>query len=569
MVPLAALALAGAALAIAPASALQMASRVGFQLPGSTPTQTNGKAEGDQTLGMFRPGSCAPLALAISGPETGDAQAIVTATAGTRTITYTRALRLNGTPQTVCLTLSGATTAPDEYGNSGTLAIQILQDGRSLAQQEIRLNGSMARSTLSVLDLTRGVGSLSRSLRDYNRVATSSSSTTSTNNRAYNGPREVTSLPEALPDSAQGYEAIDVVVLNYAYPLEMASAEQQEALHEYTRKGGKLILLGDAQPAQISTLRNNLAALPFKPAAEKFAADHDIRVALDGTGLVLSAPDAALAPAIEFYTGDAQRNYERAIGKQWQFLLNGTGTPLFSPKQALINSSAQISYSSNELIDALAGRQAAQTVPFPLLTGFLLAYIVLIIPVNYLVLKKLDRRELAWITAPVLVFLFSGVSYAVAHAIKGGNLTVNRAVIYEAFANTDTVTGHGQFTLYSPHRAAYDISIGDANDPENPYRSIQPTEAQRIQRGGGASDLTVARNASTSLRNVSVPQWDTRSFEVPVTGSLGGGLEARVTLSNATLHYHLTKPHKIQFASLPRGYGRSSPFADRLESGRD
>ena len=360
-------------------------------------------------------------------------------------------------------------------------------------------------------------------------------------------PRELTAAPEALPDSAQGYESINAVVLNYAYPLEMASVEQQEALHEYVREGGKLILLGEAQSGQISTLRNKLAALPFKPAAEKFAATYGIRAALDGMGLVLSAPEAALASDIEFYTGEPQQNYERVIGKQWHFLLNGTGTPLYSPKALLTNFSAQNSYNSynsNELIDALAGRQAAQTVPFPLITGFLLAYIVLIIPVNYLVLKKLDRRELAWITAPVLVFLFSGVSYAVAHAIKGGHLTVNRAVIYEGFANTGTVTGRGQFTLYSPHRAAYDISIGDANDPENPYRSIQPTESQRSQRGS-ASDLTVARNASTSLHNVNIPQWDTRSFEIPVTGSLGGGIEARVTLKNSSaIRYRLTNHTK-------------------------
>ena len=188
MVPLAALAAACAAQAITPASALEMASRVGFQLPTSTPTQTSGKREDDQSLGMFRPGACAPLALAISGAEVGDAQAIVTATAGTRTITYTRAIRLNGTPQTVCMTLSGAMTALDEYSNPGTLSIQILQDGRSLAHQEIRLVGNMTQATQCVLDLTRGVGSLSRSLRDYNHLVTDSASTTSTNNHAYNSP---------------------------------------------------------------------------------------------------------------------------------------------------------------------------------------------------------------------------------------------------------------------------------------------------------------------------------------------------------------------------------------------
>ena len=544
IIPLAALIAAGAMQAIAPASALQMTSRVGFQLPDVTALQTPAKNGGDQLLGIFCPGACAPLTLTIDGPETGDAQALVTAKVGARSIAYTRALHLTGAAQTVRFTLSGAVTGPDNFGYAPTLSIQILQDGRSLAQQENHLPTNMAQSRSNVLGLTNDAGRLSRSLHDYALTMAQGNAAKA----AGNMPRQLIAPSDSLPDSAQAYEAINAVVLDYSYPLETASPDQQAALQEYVRQGGRLILIGAScitgTTTKTTALRNNLAGLQWNPAADANAAGSGIRAAIDGAGVVFFAPEGDIAQALAGRENHI-RDY-RVAGHQWKYLLGTTETMLFSPRQAPAYNSTPNNnyYRSSELMDALAGQQAAQTVPFPLITGFLLTYIILIIPVNYLVLKKLDRRELAWITAPVLVFLFSGVSYAVAHAIKGGNLTVNRAVVYEGFANTDTIAGRGQFTLYSPRRAAYNISIGDAKDSRNPYRNIQPTETLRSERANGASDLTVARDASTSLRNVNVPLWDTRSFDIPVTGSLGGGIEARVSLSGSDLRYRLTNHTK-------------------------
>ena len=37
----------------------------------------------------------------------------------------------------------------------------------------------------------------------------------------------------------------------------------------------------------------------------------------------------------------------------------------------------------------------------------LFGYIVLIGPINYLVLRRLDRREWAWVTMPVLIVVFT------------------------------------------------------------------------------------------------------------------------------------------------------------------
>ena len=535
LVPLTAFLAVGAGLALSPASALQLASRVGFQMPSAPPLATDPKGGNSSLIGMVRAESAAPLTVAMSGPETGDAQLLVTATVGMQTTTHTRAAHLTGTPQTFRMTIAKLTA------NKVTiLTVQLLQNGRSLAQQETRLIANIGQPIQCVLDLTEQAPRVSRSLRAYALTIAQRSNSALTNIHSnFSAPRHLAATPESLPDSAQAYGAIGAVVLDYAYPLEKASTEQQEALREYVRQGGRLILIGSSQNGQISTVRNTFAALQSKPLAAASTENYGVRAALDGIGVVFLAPISALSEAgvTREYQNYRNQAYNRSIGTLWQSLLGANETPHFAPRQALIAATQDNPYSS-QMTDALAGRQAAQTVPFPLVAIFLLAYIVLIIPVNYLVLKKLDRRELAWVTAPVLVFVFSGASYAVANAIKGGKMTVNRAVVYEAFANTGAATGSGQFTLYSPRRAAYDLSIGDPKDAANPYRNTTPTEVSQGDRSGPA-DLTIARDASTTLQNVSVPIYATRSFNLP-TAALPGGLEARITLKGSVLRYTLT-----------------------------
>ena len=550
-VPLAALVAVGVAQAVAPAFALNIATRVGFDLPGNLPPppDANGNAFG---VGQIRPGSDAPLTMTLRGGETGDAQLLVMERTGMRSVTQSRAVHLTSVPQTFRMTLTMPGTLEPNFSSSVSLSIQVFQNGRSLAEQEAMLPMNLSETSYNVLALTGrsdALDFLRHSIvyinHRYTRAALHDSSIKPDNDL----PRLLSATPESLPDSAQAYDAVDAVVLDSDYLRSPLEPEQKEALREYVRQGGRLILIGsaDTEPLQRAEFRGSLGKTGWHEMnrfifPSRYAPVNAlISAKVFGAGTVLDAPPEVVREQIVLFGGKGDFGVT-SIDRDnlWSYLLGSSETPLFSPRRVLANFSQQ----SSEMTDALAGKQAAQTVPFPLLSGFLILYIVLIVPVNYLVLKKLDRRELAWITAPALVFLFSGASYAAASAIKGGSLTVNRAVVYEMIANTDTATGYGQFTLYSPRRAAYAISIGDPNDSANPYRNTLPTETFRNGRASGPTDLTVRRDASTTLQNVAIPIWDTRSFSLPVSGSLGGGIEARVTLQNGSLNYLITNHTK-------------------------
>ena len=54
-----------------------------------------------------------------------------------------------------------------------------------------------------------------------------------------------------------------------------------------------------------------------------------------------------------------------------------------------------------------------------LVGGFLLLYIIIIGPLNFIILRRMRRTELAWFTIPVGVVLFSVVAYMLAVGSKG------------------------------------------------------------------------------------------------------------------------------------------------------
>src|SRR5262249_16276200 len=150
----------------------------------------------------------------------------------------------------------------------------------------------------------------------------------------------------------------------------------------------------------------------------------------------------------------------------WRDLLR-CGNDAISPRDLLVTNTTG-SDNGMRLADALAGKQATSVPPFSTVALFLGAYIFLLVPFSYFVLKKLDKREFAWITAPVLIVASTLVSYMIASSIKGGAMTPHRAVVLESVANSDQVAGYAQMTLYSPRRAAYDISFGPPDDPNSP-----------------------------------------------------------------------------------------------------
>jgi hypothetical protein len=109
------------------------------------------------------------------------------------------------------------------------------------------------------------------------------------------------------------------------------------------------------------------------------------------------------------------------------------------------------------------------------LVAFTLAYTLLAGPVNYVVLRKLDRRELVWLTVPALVLVFTGLAYVTGLQIRGGRAILHRlaAVYVPEDAEVGRVTEVAG--LFSPWRTTYDVWVG--SPCVCAIRDILPSEA--------------------------------------------------------------------------------------------
>ncbi|MBN1201831.1 MAG: hypothetical protein JXJ20_08250 [Anaerolineae bacterium] len=131
----------------------------------------------------------------------------------------------------------------------------------------------------------------------------------------------------------------------------------------------------------------------------------------------------------------------------------------------LITSTGQRPSWASGFQDWPIGRDATRTTSstalptFLQLCGFLALYIVLVGPINYLLLKRLNRREMAWFTIPLLILVFSVLAYKVGFNLRGNVTTINRLTVVRAWADSDQAEVNSLIGVQSPRRSTYDVAV--------------------------------------------------------------------------------------------------------------
>src|SRR4029079_17407192 len=88
---------------------------------------------------------------------------------------------------------------------------------------------------------------------------------------------------------------------------------------------------------------------------------------------------------------------------------------------------------------------------------FLLTYVLVIGPLNYLVLRRLRRLEWAWFSVPLVVLLFSCGLYAVGAGLRGGQSQLSQAAIVQGAEGQTRAFATGFIGLFSPRRTSYTV----------------------------------------------------------------------------------------------------------------
>jgi hypothetical protein len=259
--------------------------------------------------------------------------------------------------------------------------------------------------------------------------------------------------PEDLPRDFVAYDLLDALVINDA-PLSQLSEEQARGLRLWVASGGLLVVTGGADVAGMRA--NHLdeilpidagtaasaAGFPVTDMTQVYGGFEVAEATLGmnarvkpGARALLGASDRPVVAERDYGSGlvrfvainpklNPYRGWNGAK-ELWADLLWPAATA--KPRHAnwITTGSRGPSRSGRwgvqDLLFHLAELQPPST---KYVLFFLLAYVLLVGPINYVILRWRRKTDLAWLTIPAVVILFTLVSVTVAQMSHGGKAVV-------------------------------------------------------------------------------------------------------------------------------------------------
>ncbi len=167
------------------------------------------------------------------------------------------------------------------------------------------------------------------------------------------------------------------------------------------------------------------------------------------------------------------------------------------------------------------------------LLSFLLCYIILIGPVNYLLLRRWDRREWAYITIPLTVVLFTLGAYLWGLAGRGSRVLINELAVVHAASGAATGQAMTEVGVYSPVRRTYTLGF--------PADALVEQSTSGFRRTAGSPIRTLRTDTAVEVPNVLVDVGALQSFTAEQTISVpsiqatqSGGPNGSMLVHNAS-----------------------------------
>ena len=281
-----------------------------------------------------------------------------------------------------------------------------------------------------------------------------------------------------LPDQSQGWGMLDTLVISNV-DTGTLNPEQKKSLKLWVANGGKLFVTGGIQwqstaaglddllPIKLTSTQNvtGLSALSaYAVDSDPLEAESILAAGAAETGANILVEQNGIPVLIEKEIGYGKVYYFAADpglqplndwdGMQdiYQHLL-----AVKSPKPSWSNGT----WDSYQASSALATLPELALPSFFYICGWLGLYIVVIGPVNYLVLRRMKRTELAWITVPALVIIFTSLAYFSGYAYRGTRPILNRIMLTQAWQGVGEAQTTALLGLYSPTRTTYNVESQD------------------------------------------------------------------------------------------------------------
>lgn len=347
-----------------------------------------------------------------------------------------------------------------------------------------------------------------------------------------------------LPERAEGWGVLDRLVWQDVDSNQL-SHDQLDALRQWLAAGGRLVIVGGtAGIGTLSAFPDQI--LPYRPTAT-LDIDPSSLVSLlgqlpDGAGALTAMAGSLTHGRALATSGDRVVAADLAYGNGRVTIIGFDPTTGWLAKSANAETlwrgvvpdrtgDAAILGDDSQLVQAVYQLPALALPPTSGLLVIIAAYILIIGPINYLILKRLDRRELAWITMPVLVLAFAGASFGYGSFLRGTDVVVNEVAIVRGAPDATEASAQVYFGIFSPTRSTYQVQV-----PQGALLAAPITGDPFGQ--GGTTSLDILQGTGpqrpSAVRNLSVGTSSLRIVraQLPV---MGPRMKVSLTLADGIL----------------------------------
>ncbi len=283
--------------------------------------------------------------------------------------------------------------------------------------------------------------------------------------------------PGDLPEHSSGYEPVNIVYFGSDVLPDALNNAQAVALRLWVQSGGIAVWA--------DTNRKRWQADP------RFA---------DFAGISPTVPAGLTRIGLGFAARITDAQNTQAT---WKTLIeSGTTTP----RVGYLLTNMDYWYGSSFASSPLAGLGGGA--PRPLLVGlFLVGYLLLLAPINYLVLKRRDKREWAWATVPLLVLVFSVGAFAWGRSKNGGRVLLSVASLVEAGSGRSEASVQASAGVFAPVRGRYTLTLQAPNTLSRTLDRYSSNDNEPLYT------YTDTSRGLTEIRGAQIPMWGARTFE--------------------------------------------------------
>jgi len=393
-----------------------------------------------------------------------------------------------------------------------------------------------------------------------------------------------------LPERFEGLRSLDLIILSNTDTSKL-SPDQGQALLSWVRQGGRLVVGGGTSAVL------TVAGLPedLFPAKIKESVVLDTAIGLEtfvGAENPIRVPGPFIGAILETNSGAALATQNNiSIVHEWSLqngfvdfiALDPAATPFDAWNgtvrfwQKLISPGS--AFPQDAPPDVSARQQFASSIPYalsnlpmldlPSVTGLaimLFVYILIVGPVNYYVLRRSKKLQWAWITIPVITFVFAAASFGLGYAMHGTNIFINKIAVIQVDqggnAYYDSFIG-----VFSPAPTSYRVQV-DGDDLLSPLgQNYDPWSSSQPSAFTPGKSMAIFQGSPAIIEGLSVEQWSMQSVMSEGFLSDFGNISASIQVKTDTLEGHIKNGTREDFDDAYLVFGNRSAALGSLPAG--